>query len=344
MFQLKNTYSVRPAVKEDIQALFEIYNQYWEVLTGAVMYTLEDFQAIFSRPGFDMESSTQLILSSEGEVIASGVVMDLFSPPVHPGFYGCARQGYEGQGLGSYLLEWGEARSRQAIDRCPKDTRVSMVAQASSSHQPTIKLLEKSGFTPVRYSWMMRKDLADTPPEPLWPDAIRITSFYEGPFLEGPFSEGPDLETILLAVNEAFADHWGYIDPSSDSERLEQFRHAIENDEAFDPSLWFLAMDRDEIAGVALCNSHVGPDRETGYVETLGVRPRWRKQGVGLALLYHAFGEFFHRGYKRVDLSVDTQNLSGATRLYRKAGMQVTRELAVYEKELRPGKELGKQE
>ena len=103
-------------------------------------------------------------------------------------------------------------------------------------------------------------------------------------------------------------------------------------------------MDSDEIAGVALCNSHVGPDKEIGFVETLGVRRPWRHQGLGLALLHHAFGEFLKRNYKRVGLGVDTQNLSGATRLYQKAGMQVTRELSVYEKELRPGEELGKRE
>lgn len=334
MTQLKESYVVRPAVKDDIEALYEVFNQYWEVLTGMAKYTLEDFQTIFSRPGFEIESSTQVILAPNDEIIASGVVMDLGSPPVHPNFYGAVRKGFEGEGLGSYLLRWGEARSRQAIDRCPKDARVSMYVQASQSHQPTIKLLEKSGLIPIRYSWFMRKDLADVPAKPLWPEAIRITSF----------KESSDPETIHGAVDDAFADHWGYIAQSNNKERIERFRYSIEHDEAFDPTLWFLAMDGDEIAGMALCKSHVGPNRETGFVETLGVRPRWRKQGLGLALLLHAFGEFLQRGYKHVDLGVDAQNLSGATRLYQKAGMQVTSELTIYEKELRPGEELGKQE
>ena len=152
-----------------------------------------------------------------------------------------------------------------------------------------------------------------------------------------------DLEAILRAVDEAFEDHWGHVDRSGDQERIRRFRHSVETDEDHDPSLWYLAMDGNEIAGVALCASRLGADRETGMVNTLGVRRPWRRQGLGLALLHHAFGEFFTRGYQRVGLGVDTQNLSGATRLYEKAGMQVDRELVVYEKELRPGEELSKQ-
>ena len=64
--------------------------------------------------------------------------------------------------------------------------------------------------------------------------------------------------------------------------------------------------------------------------------------GLGLALLQHAFGAYYSRGLRRVGLGVDTQNLSGATRLYQKAGMHVHREHVTYEIELRPGKELGK--
>jgi hypothetical protein len=44
-----------------------------------------------------------------------------------------------------------------------------------------------------------------------------------------------------------------------------------------------------------------------------------------------------------VGLGVDADSLTGATRLYEKAGMHVVRELATYEKELRAGEELARQ-
>jgi ribosomal protein S18 acetylase RimI-like enzyme len=259
--------------------------------------------------------------------------MDLGDPPIHPSVYGCVRDGWEGRGLGGFLVGWAEERARQAVTRCPDEARVSMYFQTAPSHGKTIRLFERLGLEPVRYSWFMLRDLDDALPEPCWPVGIQVQTQ----------ADYQDLVTILRAADEAFEDHWGHVDRSGDEERIRRFRHSVESDEDHDPSLWFLAMEGDEIAGLALCASRLGADRETGVVNTLGVRRPWRRQGLGLALLYHAFREFCKRGYARVGLGVDTQNLSGATRLYRKAGMQVDREFVVYEKELRSGVELSKQ-
>jgi hypothetical protein len=47
-------------------------------------------------------------------------------------------------------------------------------------------------------------------------------------------------------------------------------------------------------------------------------------------------------GKARAGLGVDAQSLTGATRLYEKAGMHVAREFLAYEKELRPGRDISK--
>ena len=60
----------------------------------------------------------------------------------------------------------------------------------------------------------------------------------------------------------------------------------------------------------------------------------WRQRGLGLALLRHAFGEFYRRGQPRVGLGVDAQNPTGATRLYERAGMHIAYEAVAFEKEL----------
>ena len=64
------------------------------------------------------------------------------------------------------------------------------------------------------------------------------------------------------------------------------------------------------------------------------MRRPWRRRGLGLALLLRSFGQFYERGQRRVALSVDSDNPSGATRLYERAGMRVEREEVLYEKEL----------
>jgi ribosomal protein S18 acetylase RimI-like enzyme len=75
----------------------------------------------------------------------------------------------------------------------------------------------------------------------------------------------------------------------------------------------------------------------------LGVRRPWRKNGLGLALLYHSFSEFYRRGTPIISLGVDAASHTGATRLYQRAGMHVAAEYVSYEKELRPGREISVQ-
>jgi ribosomal protein S18 acetylase RimI-like enzyme len=99
-------------------------------------------------------------------------------------------------------------------------------------------------------------------------------------------------------------------------------------------------MDGDEVVGVSLCNGKTAEDPDMSYVMSLGVRRPYRRQGVALALLHHTFGECYRRGKRKVALDVDADSLTGATRLYEKAGMHVQRQSAVYRKELRPGKDL----
>ncbi len=84
-------------------------------------------------------------------------------------------------------------------------------------------------------------------------------------------------------------------------------------------------------------------DPKIGWVESIGVRRPWRRRGLALALLHHSFLTFYHRGQESVGLSVDASSLTGATRLYEKAGMHVVRRLDNYEKELRPGTDISVQ-
>ena len=55
------------------------------------------------------------------------------------------------------------------------------------------------------------------------------------------------------------------------------------------------------------------------------------------------FMEFWKRGIPKAGLSVGGSSLTGATRLYERAGMTVHSTYEACEKELRPGRELSKQ-
>jgi GNAT superfamily N-acetyltransferase len=149
---------------------------------------------------------------------------------------------------------------------------------------------------------------------------------------------------MVRTVNEAFRDHWGYVEIPFEEE-LARFMNYMNNSEDFDPSLTFLAWEGDQVVGTSLCVDHISDDPELGWVGSLGVLRPWRRRGLGLALLQHSFVELYKRGLRRVGLGVDAGSLTGALRLYENAGMHSNpeREFAIWEKELRPGEDLATQ-
>jgi mycothiol synthase len=62
------------------------------------------------------------------------------------------------------------------------------------------------------------------------------------------------------------------------------------------------------------------------------VRRPWRGIGLGRALLVHSLRAFERRGLERAVLGVDSDNPSGAHRLYESVGMVVTARFEIYEK------------
>jgi mycothiol synthase len=221
-------------------------------------------------------------------------------------------------GIGAALLARLERRASEQMDRFALEVRVVIQQWVTGGNEPAQRLLEQSGYAVVRHTLGMIVGLAGEPAAPAWPVGVAIRN---------PASED-DLRAAFAAYREAFRDHWGYAEQS-----YEEFvRTAIEVD-SYDPSLWFLALDGEAVAGVLM--GETLPDR--GWVNDLAVRRPWRGRGLGEALLRHSFGEFYRRGQRIVALGVDSQNLTGATRLYERVGMRAERQYDICEKVLRPG-------
>jgi ribosomal protein S18 acetylase RimI-like enzyme len=169
-------------------------------------------------------------------------------------------------------------------------------------------------------------------PEPQLPDGITIRALRPG--------EGE--REVYRAVRDAFQDHFGYVERPFE-EAFAEWNHFVEHDPDYDPSLRFIAQDGERIAGVSMCWPRIESDDDMGWVATLGVRREYRRTGIALALLHHSFRAFRERGKRRAGLGVDSESLTGATRLYEKAGMRVGREFALYDKTLHEGEDLRRQ-
>jgi ribosomal protein S18 acetylase RimI-like enzyme len=176
----------------------------------------------------------------------------------------------------------------------------------------------RAGYRVIRHSFQMRIELPDELDEPTWPEGITVRNY-----------RPEDELRVYEAATEAFEDHW-----ESHRAPFDEWRRYNVERENFVPSLWWVAEDGDEIAGVSQNWWHFSGDKTFGWIGTLGVRRPWRRRGLGRALLLHSFADFKRRGATRVGLGVDAENTTGAVRLYETVGMYAVRRTDIWEKRL----------
>ncbi|MGB2965042.1 MAG: GNAT family N-acetyltransferase [Anaerolineales bacterium] len=322
-------YIVRQAGLEDIEKIHQVEEKKSLHYHGVPGFSLELLQNYYREPGFDIKKSIHLVEDQDGKLVAHVEVWDDADPPVLPYIWLAVDPDYENQGLESYLLDWAEKRSLEALERVDPDVRVAMRSHSAHVIESSRKTKLAAGMKQIRHSFRMRVEMDEQPPEPVWPEGITMRLY----------NPETDAYTVFEVDEEVFQDHFGFVKEAPE-EAYKKFTHHMTKDESYDPGLWFLALDGEEIVGICLCRKYGLEDKEAGYISSLGVKRPWRRKGIALALLQHAFGEFYKREKRKVDLGVDAESLTGATDLYRKAGMFVLWQFDLYEKELRPGKDL----
>lgn len=210
-------------------------------------------------------------------------------------------------GLRTSLLELAE---RSAVARVPGLAWVRAIGTATD---PTfIEACEAAGYSHIRTWWHMACSLDPPPaPEPP-PEGVTIAA-----------SVGPEDDPVLHAiVDEAFRGHF-----DMHPQTLDEWR-ADNEDVLADRERVLLARVEGEPAGVETLFMPGG----LGWIGELGVLERFRGRGVGRALLLEGFRVLASRGASRVQLNVDSENETGATRLYASVGMSEHRRFAVFEK------------
>ena len=315
-------FHVRAPELSDLEAVYRLIEACDIAEYGTPDLTPGDLRAMWEGPTFHLETDAWMVFNWEERLVGYADVQHRW----HVRTYTFVRvlPEFAGQGIEEHLLNGVEEWSMKQIPLTQTGTRVTMFTWESDRNITAQQAVLQAGFQEVRRSWRMEIEMSEAPIAPEWPDHITMRTFVPE----------QDARRVHAAIEEAFKDHWGHLEGDFD-----EWKHWAVEREHFNPSLWFLAFAGDEVAGAALCNLQ----EDAGWVDTLGVRRPWRRKGLGIALLLHAFGEFYRRGQRKVVLIVDSQNLTGATRLYERAGMHVARTYISYEKELRAGIELSTQ-
>ncbi|MBA2332070.1 MAG: GNAT family N-acetyltransferase, partial [Actinobacteria bacterium] len=224
---------------------------------------------------------------------------------------------WRGRGIGSELVRLTEARALEEEPNVPAGERVYLQNATLDQDERTLGFYRDRGYEAVRGFRGMAIDL-DEAPVPSSVSGIEIR-LYRHP---------EEAREFHAAQQESFADHWEH--RATPWEEWEEKRFGRET---FDPTLWWAATAREELAGVLFGERRRDPDQ--GWIDVLGVRRAYRRRGIAEALLKTAFAELFHRGERRIGLGVDAESPTGATRVYERAGMRTLWHAIVYEKELR---------
>ncbi len=266
--------------------------------------TVEEVHEEWALPRLSMDDDLWLIEDESGAPAAYGFCWTE-NPPrevvadqtVHP-----ERRGL---GLSEALLSLEETRAAELARTAP-DRRVALGVWTHEGDVARIALFAQHGFRKVRSFMRLDRDLSQPLETPVWPPEITVRGF----------RRDRDEGVVHAAGEEAFLDHFR---PTAMSlEEWLEYRFARAD---FDPGLWFVAWEGDEVAGAVLAlETPLG-----GYIDELFVRRPWRGRGLGRALLLHECAELRRRGLPLAYLGVDADNPTGAMHLYRSAGLESKR-------------------
>ena len=319
--QLPHGYTLRSARMDDLEAVVKlVYDVCEHDGDPDVAYTPEELKEIWEDPNLSLEKDTWVVTTETGYVVG---YEEFYNRSQHASLLGdgYVHPNYLSIGIGTALLRAIEKRAREEIAKADAELRVFIRNSMSMDDTVAREMHENEDYPPVRFFWRMEIELDEKPSLSEFPEGIELR----------PFDADAHVKLVHDAHLEAFKDHWGFTPiPHEEWKRRNLDSHE------YRPELWFIAWEGDEIVGYAINQYKMG----NGWVAILGVRPAWRKRGLGLALLRKTFSAFYERDTHKVGLGVDAASQTGATRLYKRAGMSVGTEYVTYEKELRAGKEL----
>ncbi len=314
-------FALRPPAPPDGEAIVAIMNEESLALRGVVTASLDWVVTPWTAPGVDRENDFAVVIGPDGDL--AGYVFVESHPPYTEVFsVGVVAVRHHGRGVGAAVLEEAERRARRFFPLAPSGERIVMHAGALADEPRVAGLLTAHGFAEARRFARMAIEFADPPEAPPAIPGIEIR----------PLTAGEE-RIAYDCLTEAFADHWGGIWPAEDA----WLHDHVEASTEFDPDLWHLAWHGREVAGILIAYPAADGDASLGHVSNLGVRRAYRRRGIGEALLRTSFVQFHDRGYRGVVLEVDTESVTGATRLYERLGMTSEPRFSQWEKELRPG-------
>jgi len=225
---------------------------------------------------------------------------------------------WRNQGIEEALIHWCEARLEKISQEHPHDSKRFFQTYNNDTKTDHHDILVSQGYEAARFSIEMSRRL-DKIPEAELPDGIEVRPVRD-----------EDTYKIWRASIEAFHDHWGFAEPKD-----EDFV-SYKGSKYFQPELWQVAWDGDEVVGSVM--NYIEHDynqklhRKRGWTEEISTRREWRQRGIARALIVRSMYMHKAKGMTEVALNVDTNNPTGALKLYQSLGYEKNKTYITYRK------------
>ena len=313
----------RPLTAGDADALYRLHAQFEAEQNLPFRTSREELVHNMAEPKTDLASDTRVAVAADGTFLASvWIDLSLRQGLKHRAYVITTALAGHGT-LEVEAIDWAEAQVRGRFaaidDDLPKVIRT--FAEANSTDR--IARYESRGYPVVRYFVDMARPLTEPFPDPVLPVGVELQAWSDR-----------WLPSSFAAHAEAFGDHWGSLPPSWDEWQHRASWPGCRLD------LSYVAVAEGEV--VAYCMNGVYPQdwevigRKDGWIDVLGTRRAWRKQGLASALLNASFRSFADEGLDAASIGVDAANPTGAFHLYESLGFRAEHRAVSLMKEISP--------
>jgi mycothiol synthase len=293
-----------PLDDADVPAWAHLVNHLARVDGTEEFYEEEDLAEELRRTGFDRAADSLAVWDGDLMVGYTTVWAPLTTD--HEGhargyLEGGVREDYRRRGLGARLMDLMERRLADLVAQRHPGVEGYVRAGGGREGSSASAMLAGRGYSIARWFNLLEQPLGPVPDVPQ----------VEGVTLATPL---PDQEeAVRLAHNDAFRDHWGSgpIAPEAWHD------HWTARSARAEVSTLALSPEGEVLAYV-LCGEYQPRDL---YVNLVGTVPAARGRGIAAAALLGTIARAARSGsYDRIQLDVDSESLTGATRLYERVG------------------------
>ena len=313
---------LRPVGRSDFAAVLALHLRAEAFDRVPRVLTLEELEEELDDEHVSLATDTRLALV-DGEPVGYLYTHHLPSEVKNERCYlfGAVSPTHRGQGIGTALMEWGIDRATDQLKSSGRSLPCFIRAEACDHMAAAHRLFARLGMQPVRYHDELLRPLTNLPPL-CSPDGVRIVAW--------PTDRD---EEIRLVKDAAFADHWGST-PTPPGHWVQQVRGFGAR-----PDLSFIALDAADRVVAHCLNKRFEADddligRRDAWIDNLGTLADWRGKGLASAMIAHSLHAFAAAGLTHASIGVDSENPTGAARLYRALGFEplhrsITHELAL---------------